>query len=112
MREAVLDRLHQEFGVPVHDTQGACCWNLAPGFDMIAEKDSPPHQGVVWVPWDDWGAGPEHSELYDGGTDRHPGTYEPLCPSLARGRAALRISIQWQYELDAAVAQIRARAQR
>lgn len=112
MREAVLDRLHMEFGGPVRETLTACCWNLAAGFDMIAERDSLPHQGVVWIPWEDRGSGPEFSEFYDGATNRHPGTYDPSCPSLAKGRSALRISVQWQYELDAAIEQIRALAKR
>lgn len=50
---------------------------------------------------------PARSEVYDGSTDRHEGTYNPCCPSLAKGHPALRIVIHWQEELDAIVRRIR-----
>lgn len=112
MREAVLDRLHVEFGEPASETATVLCWHLAPGFDMIAEKDSAAHWGVVWIPWRTNDPFLEFAEFYDRGTERHPGTYDASCLSLAAGRSALRISIQRQVELDQALVQIKALAKR
>jgi hypothetical protein len=103
MREAVIDRLHAEFGDPVSETPTAFCWHLGEGFDVIAEKDSIAHLGVVWVPAGTLDPAPALSEGYEGRSDRHEGTYNPRCPSLAKGRPALRIVLHWHEELDAMV---------
>lgn len=107
MRELVIDRLYGEFGVPVAETDTALCWHLADRFDLIAQKDSPPDQGNLWIPWRTDDPFMDFAEFFDADSDRPQGTYNQACPSLARGRPAVVLPVRRQQELDRAIAAIR-----
>jgi hypothetical protein len=108
-RELVLDRLHQDFGEPLQETEKFACWNLPHGQDLLAEKDCPPTQGVLWIPWDPSDFHLEFAELYPATRRRRECICPEACPSLAQGETALRIPVCQEHELWEAICEIRAR---
>jgi hypothetical protein len=106
MRDAVFQRLHQEFGAPGSETHQIWCWSLRPGFELILEKNEPADTAVVWIPaFPDDPRIPFAEPYYQEG--RTVAATHPCAPSLALDRRVSRIPISSTEELELAILEIR-----
>lgn len=102
MRRKTIVAVTQVLGSPSSSTKKVLRWNVRRGLDVVVQRDGSSSRGLVWVPWpSEQGAGP-FGEVYPADRGRHANTYH-YAPSLAEGKAALKLTVADEVSLAAVV---------
>lgn len=92
MREQTIDALTATLGPAASKTDKVIRWISPSGLDVVVQRDGIGDQGIVWVPWPlGDGTCPVNGAVYPPHRGRHSNTYS--VPTLARGKAALKVTV-------------------
>lgn len=108
--EIACERLKSEFGEPVRQKVKINGWDVN-GIGVVLQMDQPNREpaAYIWLPYPDEGAAiPDIALQYAAESGRHSGTY--ASPGLEKGKAALKLIVRTDRELDQTINYIRAMA--
>lgn len=105
MRDRTIQALVEQLGQSSSSTDKVIRWNVKTGLDVVLQRDAASHRAIVWMPWPgEGGECPPDGEVYAAGRGRHSNTYG--APSLARGMAALKLTITNDESLSTLLARL------